>query len=229
MLAAAIQAFKELFTPPFRAVLLKCVGFTIGFLALLIILLEGLFSHFVHWPTWIETTIEWLGGFALLVGSIFLIPPVTSLVAGLYLDDVANQVERLYYPSDPPGRELSTFAAIGVGLKFFLVALVVNLIALFLLLVPGINLIAFYVGNGYLLGREYFEMVAMRHRPHKEARRLRKANLSYLSVAGLIIAGLASVPILNLLTPLFATAFMVHIYKSLARRAGSSRLAPRPA
>ena len=50
MLAAAIQAFKDLFTPPFRAVLLKCVGLTIGLLALLIILLEGLFGHFVDWP-----------------------------------------------------------------------------------------------------------------------------------------------------------------------------------
>ena len=65
-----------------------------------------------------------------------------------------------------------------LALKFFLVVLVVNLVALFLLLVPGVNLIAFYAGNGYLLGREYFEMVAMRHLPPDEARRLRKANLA---------------------------------------------------
>ena len=178
MLAAAIQAFRELFTPPFRAVLLKCVGFTIGLLALLIIVLEGLFSHFVEWPNWIETTIEWMGGLALVVGSIFLIPPVTSLMAGLYLDDIAGQVERVHYPGDPPGKEMPTLAAIGVGLRFFIAVLVVNLVALFLLLVPGVNLIAFYAGNGYLLGREYFEMVAMRHLTPEEARRLRKANLA---------------------------------------------------
>jgi CysZ protein len=63
-------------------------------------------------------------------------------------------------------------------------------------------------------------MVAMRHLPPEEGRNLRKANVAYVSFCGLIIAGLASVPILNLLTPLFATAFMVHIYKSLSRRAG---------
>jgi CysZ protein len=230
MLAAAIQAFRELFTPPFRAVLFKCVGFTIGLLALLVILLEGLFNYFVEWPHWIETTIEWMGGLALVVGSIFLIPPVTSLMAGLYLDDIAGQVERTDYPSDPPGKEMPTLAAIGVGLRFFVAVLVVNLIALLLLLVPGVNLIAFYVGNGYLLGREYFEMVAMRHLPADEARRLRKAYMGYVSLCGLIIAGLASVPILNLLTPLFATAFMVRIYKQLARRAGVARVAaPRPA
>jgi CysZ protein len=225
MLAAAIQAFRELFTPPFRAVLFKCVGLTIGLLVLLIVLIEGLFNYTVAWPDWIETAISWIGGLGLVVGSIFLIPPVTSLMAGLYLDDIAGQVERVHYPADPPGKEMPATAAIGVGLRFFVAVLMVNLIALLLLLVPGVNFIAFYVGNGYLLGREYFEMVAMRHLPGEEARSLRKANMGYVSLCGLIIAGLASVPILNLLTPLFATAFMVHIYKSLARRAGVARVA----
>jgi CysZ protein len=229
MITAAIQAFQQMFTPPFRAVLLKCLGFTVALFFLLIVGVEWVFSHFVSWPDWIEKTIEWLGGLVLVAGSIFLIPPVTSLMAGLYLDDIAGQVERVYYPADPPGHELTTLTALGVGLKFFVVVLVVNIVALFLLLIPGVNLIAFYVGNGYLLGREYFEMVAMRHVSPDEARALRKANMGYVSLCGLIIAGLASVPILNLLTPLFATAFMVHIYKSLARRAGPGRLATRPA
>jgi CysZ protein len=229
MLAAAIQAFRELFTPPFRAVLFKCVGLTIGLLVLLIVLIEGVFNYTVVWPDWIETTLSWVAGLGLVIGSIFLIPPVTSLMAGLYLDDIAGQVERTDYPSDPPGKEMPTVAAIGVGLRFFVAVLVVNFIALLLLLVPGVNLIAFYVGNGYLLGREYFEMVAMRHLPAEEARRLRKAHMGYVSLCGFVIAGLASVPILNLLTPLFATAFMVRIYKQLARRAGVGQLAPRPA
>jgi len=226
MLAAAGQAFQELFTPPFRSVLWKCVGFTIGLLALLIIATEWTFSHFVHWPGWIETTIEWLGGFALVAGSIFLIPPVTSLIAGLYLDDIAAEVERTDFPSDPRGQPLATLPAILLALKFFFVVLAINILALFLLFIPGINVIAFYLGNGYLLGREYFELAAMRHLPVEEAKRLRKANVGYISLCGLIIAGIASVPILNLITPLFATAFMVRIYKQLAARAGL-RLAQR--
>jgi CysZ protein len=227
MLAAAGQAFQELFTPPFRAVLWKCVGFTIGLLIVLIVAVEWTFSHFVQWPGWIETTIEWLGGFALVVGSIFLIPPVTSLIAGLYLDDIAAEAERAAYPSDPPGKELATLPAIFLALKFFLVVLAVNILALFLLLIPGVNLIAFYLGNGYLLGREYFELAAMRHMPSGEAKQLRKANRITVLMCGLIIAVVASVPILNLITPLFATAFMVRIFKGLSRASGL-RLAPRP-
>ena len=225
MLAAAGQAFQEVFTPPFRAVLVKCVGFTIGLLVLLVVAIIWGFGYFVQWPGWIETTIEWFGGLALVVGSIFLIPPVTSLIAGLYLDDIAAQVEGTNFPADPPGRELPTLQAIALALKFFVVVLLVNIVALFLLLVPGVNLIAFYLGNGYLLGREYFELAAMRHLAPAEAKKLRKANRLTVLLCGLVIAGLASVPILNLVTPLFATSFMVHIYKSLAR-GGCLHLAP---
>ncbi|MGH6736478.1 MAG: sulfate transporter family protein [Methyloceanibacter sp.] len=228
MLAAAGQAFEELFTPPFRAVLWKCVGFTIGLLALLIVALQWSFAYFVVWPDWVETAIQWLGGLALVVGSIFLIPPVTSVVAGLYLDDIAALVERKNFPSDLPGRELPTVQAVWLAAKFFFVVLVVNLIALFLLLIPGVNLIAFYVGNGYLLGREYFELAAMRHLSAAEAKRLRKANRVTVLLCGLLIAGLASVPILNLVTPLFATGFMVRMYKRLAAKAGAG-LVPRAA
>jgi CysZ protein len=215
MLAAAGQAFREIFTPDFRTILFKCLGFTLAMLVLLIIAAEWSFAHFVTLPNWAEKTIEWLGGLALVVGSVFLIPPVTSLIAGLYLDDIAAQVERTYYPADPPGHELGTATAVGMSLRFFLVILAVNLLALFLLLIPGVNLIAFYVGNGYLLGREYFEMVAMRHMTPEAARALRKANRVTVLLSGFIIAGLASVPILNLTTPLFATAFMVHMFKTV--------------
>jgi CysZ protein len=225
MLSAAGQAFQELFTPPFRAVLLKCAAFTISLLVLLIVGIEWSFSHFVQWPDWIETTIEWLGGLALVVGSIFLIPPVTSLIAGLYIDHIAAQVERTNFPADPPGHELPVAQSVWLALKFFIVVLLVNIVALFLLLIPGINLIAFYVGNGYLLGREYFELAAMRHLSPADAKSLRKANRLTVLMCGLIIAGLASIPILNLVTPIFATAFMVRIYKGLARR-GGLRLTP---
>ncbi|MGH6864865.1 MAG: sulfate transporter family protein [Methyloceanibacter sp.] len=221
MLAAAGQAFQELFTSPFRAVLLKCVGFTIALLALFIVAIEWTFSHFVTLPSWIETAIQWLGGLALVAGSVFLIPPASSLVAGLYLDDIAETVERTNFSADPPGRELPTAQSVWVAVKFFFVVLGVNLLVLFLLLIPGINLIAFYVGNGYLLGREYFELAAMRHLSQAEAKRLRKANRTTVLMCGLVIALLASVPILNLVTPLFATSFMVRIYKRLE---GHSRI-----
>ncbi len=218
MVTAAIQAFLDLFTPPFRSVALKSLGFTILVLVAMIVILEWVFGHFVSWPSWIEDPLQVLGGFALVIGSMFLIPPVSSMIAGLYLDEIAATVERTYYPLERLGQELSVSESVILSIKFFFVVLAVNILVLLLLLVPGINLIAFYLGNGYLLGREFFEMVAMRYMPAEQARALRKQNNIYVLLCGLIITCLASVPILNLLTPLFATAFMVHIYKRITFR-----------
>jgi CysZ protein len=145
---------------------------------------------------------------------------VTSLIAGLYLDDIAEVVERKNFPNDPPGRELPMAQSVFLAVRFFFVVLAVNLLALFQLLIPGENLIAFYVGNGYLLGREYFELAAMRHVSTKEAKRLRKANKVTVLACGLVIAALASVPILNLVTPLFATGFMVRVFRRIATKSG---------
>ncbi|MEM8574494.1 MAG: sulfate transporter family protein [Pseudomonadota bacterium] len=226
MLSAARQAFAELFSPPFRAVMLKSVGFTLALLVGLIVAVQWSFSYFVAWPDWIETAVQVLGGLALVAASIFLIPPVTSLIAGLYLDNIAGVVEREAFPSDPPGQDLPAARSIGFAIRFFFIVLAVNLLALLLLLVPGVNLVAFYVGNGYLLGREYFELAAMRHVNAAEAKRIRKQHSKTVFLCGLIIAAVASVPILNLVTPLFATGFMVRMWKRIAAKSQASLAGP---
>ena len=91
--------------------------------------------------------------------------------------------------------------------------ILVNLLALLLLLVPVVNAFAFLVGNGYLLGRASFETVARRYSSREESRRARLANRSKVFLGGLVIALIAAVPVLNVITPLFATAFMLHFYK----------------
>ena len=92
----------------------------------------------------------------------------------------------------------------------------VNLVALILLFVPGVNLVAFVGANGYLLGREYFELAAMRFRPADEARAMRQHFRLTVFLGGLIIAGFVAIPLLNLFTPLFATALMVRLHKRLS-------------
>ena len=56
----------------------------------------------------------------------------------------------------------------------------------------------------------------MRFHTVAEAKALRRVNQPTVFVAGLFIAGCVSIPILNLATPLFGTALMVHVYKRLA-------------
>jgi CysZ protein len=105
-----------------------------------------------------------------------------------------------------------------LALKFFGVVILGNMVALMLLLVPGINIAAFFLVNGYLLGREFFEFAAMRFRTEAEAKALRSAYGGTVFLAGLVIAGFLAIPLLNLLTPLFAAAMMVHLHKAITAR-----------
>jgi CysZ protein len=217
MLHAAVTAFAQTFAPDYRRVLLRSVGLAIGLVIVLGIVAQTALAHFVDlsWG-WAETLIDILAALGLIVGGIFLVPPVTSLIAGLFLDDVAAQVERTDFPREPEGRALPVARSIWLSIRFFGVTLLVNVIALLLLLVPGVNLVVFYAANGYLLGREYFQLAAMRYRGEAEAAALRRRHGVTIFLAGLVIALVVSVPVLNLVTPVFATIFMVRLHKLLA-------------
>ncbi|BCP55925.1 cysteine biosynthesis protein [Kaistia sp. 32K] len=215
MLQAAWLALTDIWTPPFRSVLWKSLGLTLVLLILVWFGLQALVVHFADWPSqpWINTSVAIVTGFGLIIGLGFLIAPVSALMAGLFSDDIAAIVETTHYPQDPPGKGLSFVDSLVSTLGFTATVILVNLVCLLLLLIPGVNLVAFFVGNGYLLGREFFETAASRFRPVAEARALRRANAVTVLLAGFVIAAFLAIPILNLLTPLFATAFMTHVHK----------------
>ena len=215
MIAAAFKAFGDLFLPEFRAVLLKALSLTLAlFIGTLIgveVLLEALTQFSWAWADWA------LGigtGLALFVAFFFLMSPVTAAFAGLFLDDIARKVEIRHYPHDRPGVPLPTSKAIVMAIQFFFLILLINLAVLPIVLF-GIGAIALVVANAYLLSREYFEMVAMRHMPPEEARAMRQVNSPQIFVAGLLPALLALVPFVNLIVPLYATSYFVHLFKSV--------------
>lgn len=217
MIADAIDAFVQIFTPPFRATLLKSLGLTIALLIAIWLGLDRLAIYLVPLGTgWLATILSWIVGLGLVVGLVFLIAPVTSLVAGFFLDDMAEIVERAIDPAGVPGKPIPAGAAAIFALRFAGLSILVNLVALALLFAPGVNVVAFLGANGYLLGREYFEFAAMRFRSPAEAREMRRRYALRVFLAGLIIAGFVAIPVLNLCTPLFATAFMTRLHKRLA-------------
>jgi len=225
---SARAAMAHLFSPVFRAVLLKSVGSTILLLIAAWFGLNALFSAFAvpfiggwfaSYPDlggWIGLVSAIAAGIGLALVLALLVGPVTALVAGFFLDDIAGLVERTDFPDDPEGRPLPALRSAVLSLKFVGTVLAGNLIALALLFVPFINVAAFFVVNGYLLGREYFEFAAMRHRPEADAGKMRRDNAGTVFMAGLVIAAFMAVPVLNLLTPLFAGAMMVHLHRRLA-------------
>jgi CysZ protein len=215
---AAATAFQEMFTPPFRRVLVKTLALTILLLVLAFVGLSNLLGLWlVLLPGWLATGLTILSGLGLAIGLAFAIPPVSFLVAGLYFDELAEVVEHDLGPDVPIGVAPPYPAVIWLVVKFVAAAVVVNLVALLLLLVPGVNAIAFFGANAYLLGRGYFEFAALRYHRLAEVRELRRRHTLDIILAGLFIAALAAVPVVNLLTPLFATALMVRVHNGLTR------------
>lgn len=234
MLDAAGKALSQMLTPTLRGVLLKAIG-----LALVIIVIIGIALHrLLSWlaesgAAWAEQTagvaphaaweaLAWLlsilAGLGIVTGALFLMPAVTAFVGTFFVDETAAAVEREYYPAEPPGSPLPFMRGLLEGIKIAAVALLVYVCALPFVLLAGLGVVVLFAANAYLLSREYFELAAMRFRPAHEAKALRKANAGYVFVVGLMIALFVSIPVVNLATPIFAMALMVHVHKRLAGR-----------
>ncbi len=213
MISSAFKALGDLLSRDFRSVLFKAIGMTLALFIAILVGVEVLLSTLTLIPwAWAQTLAAIGAGLGLLVAFFFMMSPVTAIFAGLYLDSIAAKVEERHYPSHPAGTPLSTFRAISTSLQFALVILLVNL-AVLPLVFTGIGVVALVVANAYLLSREYFEMVAMRHMDVEEARAFRRENTPQVFAAGLVPALLSIIPVVNLVVPLFATSFFVHIFK----------------
>lgn len=216
MIDDVIQAFAETFSPSLRRILFKSVALAVLLLLVLGVVLQMLLTGLTSLPQPFDMALAIATGLGIFAGAIYLMGPISSLIAALFVDEVAGEVERTSFPADPIGRPLPIATSLLLSVKFFGLVLLVNFFALLLLLIPGINIAAFFVANGYLLGREYFELAVMRYRPVQEAKALRREHSVRVFLAGLAIAGIVVVPFLNLITPIFATALMVRMHKRLS-------------
>jgi CysZ protein len=219
MFASIGRALSLIFDPALIGVVVKALLLTI---VLFLVLLVGLEYALHLLPTlgvpWVNRVLEILAPIFLLMGFFVLGGPVAALFGSLYLDRIANAVEKRWYATDAraPGTSLGT----GLGAGFRLAGLVLLADLLLLpsdVLAPGFGEIATIVVNGFLLGREYFELAALRHVSLKAADALRRRNSGSVFVAGLILSVLTFVPLVNLFAPLFGAALMVHLYKRMAQ------------
>jgi CysZ protein len=232
MLTAAAKALSQILSPPMRSILWKSIGLALVLITVLAIGMQRLLSWAAtSGGVWAESTLgsdyhtminvlSWMlsivAGLSVVVGAIFLMPAITSLVASVFVDDVADIVEREHYPAEHVGTAQPFGLAITQGIKTALLTIVVYLIALPFVFLAGVGFIAFFIATAWLLGREYFELAAMRFRTPAEAKAMRKQHAATVFTAGLFIAAFVSIPIVNLATPLFGMAFMVHMHKRLS-------------
>ncbi|APE44756.1 hypothetical protein BOO69_16075 [Sulfitobacter alexandrii] len=224
---AFFRAIGQIGDPRFRRVfllgvvlsLVLLIGFTAGFTWLI----ETYTPDEVWLPIlgdvqWIDDLLSWGAAFLLLGLSVFLMIPVASAITSLFLDEVADAVEARHYPDLPPAESASFGEALLDTINFLGVLLVANIFAIVLyVMFPPLAPVIFWAMNGFLLGREYFTMVAIRWVGRVEARALRREHLATIWVAGTLMAVPLSVPLLNLVIPILGAATFTHLYHGLTR------------
>ena len=234
ILRSFTRALGQLGDSRFRRVFLLGVGLS---LALLIGATAG-FAYLVEWVTpedawlpilgevnWLDDLLSWGALVLLLVLSVFLMIPVASAISSMFLDDVADAVEEIHYPDLPPAHRLGLGDSIRDTVNFLGVLVGANLLALVLYLIfAPAALFIFWGLNGFLLGREYFTLAALRRHDRAEAKRLRRRHAGTIWMAGVLMAVPLSVPLINLLVPILGAATFTHLYHSLVSRSDAASL-----
>jgi uncharacterized protein involved in cysteine biosynthesis len=220
MLAALLRAFAVLPTPPLRRIVLRSLVLAMASFVILwvgaALLLDR--AALFDWAA-LNWLVDILGALAVLGLTWLLFPAVVTLVTGFFLDRVAAAVEARDYPGQPPPRRAPLREILATTLRLMGLTILLNLLALpVYVLAPGINVFLFLALNGYLFGREYFEVVALRRLDVMRVRAVRQRFAGRVFAGGVVIAGLFALPLVNLVAPVIATAFMVHIFQELRRR-----------
>ena len=217
MLQSLARAFAQLSDRRLRGVVLTSVAATLLLIAAVTAsvwsVIDGIGLVGIGW---IDGLLASVGAVAVFAGTMMLFPAIANVVSGLFVDRVADAVETTHYPALGPGRGVGVGETLASALRLFAAAVVLNLMVLPLyIFVPGLNLVLFYGLNGWLLGREYMEIVASRRMDAAAFKTFRKTHSWSVFATGVVIAVIASVPILNLAAPVIGTAFAVHRFQDL--------------
>lgn len=216
MILALAKAFGQFSDPAFRRVAWRGMLWSIALMVALTGLGWGALGLVRFFEIgWLDQIVTVFGGFTVVVLVIILFPGAVVVVLSLYLEPICRAVEDRHYPGLPPPRPQSAAEQVWAGARLAGAAIVLNLLVLPLYFVPVVNLLVFFALNGYLLGREYFELVALRRNGAAVTRALRRRHRLKVLLAGVVAAVILSLPLINWFLPVVAAAFMVHLYQAL--------------
>ncbi len=221
MFAALARSFAQLPDPVFRRVMLRSLLWSALVYAVLVVGAWQLIENTSWFQTgWLDILVRLLGGLAAVALATLFFPGIVMGVEGFMLEDVAHAVDRRHYPMRA-ARPQGWGELIASTVRLLVATVALNVLALpVYLFVPGLNLVVFYLLNGYLLGREYFELAALRRMDLPAARLLRRRHIWRVIEAGALITVLLSIPVAGWFFPVVATAFMVHLVEELRSQDG---------
>jgi uncharacterized protein involved in cysteine biosynthesis len=191
-----------------------------GFLVLINSFVPGTIDLIFVGPiTGIDALLGWGSLFLMLGLSVFLMVPVASAFSGLFLEEIADAVEDRHYPGLPPVTPVRLGDSLVASLNFLGLVIAANVLALVLYIFAGPFIpVVFWAVNGWLLGREYFTLVATRRLGREGAKALRAQNSGRIWLAGILMAAPLSVPLVNLVIPVLGVATFTHLFHRMASR-----------
>jgi len=225
ILTSFFSALGQVGDPRFRRVLflgvlltlLLLIGATAGLVWLVNWLTgDSVFLPFIGEITWLNDVFSWGSALLMIILSVFLMIPVASAITSMFLDDVAQAVEDRHYPHLPPVPSISVWDGLRDTINFLGVLLLANIAAIVLyIFLPFASILIFWAVNGFLLGREYFTLAAMRRLGRDGAIALRKEHAATIWMAGTLMAIPLTVPLLNLVIPILGAATFTHLFHAL--------------
>ncbi|MCB1335180.1 MAG: EI24 domain-containing protein [Roseivivax sp.] len=228
ILTAFFKALSQIGDARFRRVLMMGIGLTFALLVAFYAVTLG----FLNWITpddatlpligevkWLDDLVSWSSLLLMVILSIFLMVPVASAITSMFLDEVAQAVEDRHYPALPPVKPVPFFDALRDTVNFLGVLIGANLLALILyaIFAPAAPFI-FWALNGFLLGREYYTLAAMRRVGREAARQRRSRHMPTIWLAGILMAVPLSIPLVNLVIPILGAATFTHLFHMLESR-----------
>lgn len=224
LIVCAARALRSLFAPGMFGTFIFCVLVTIAALFAFV----GFSTAFFAWlagamqGSAIAEFLPWLGSIGSVIIAWLLFPGIMPVIVNFFGERIARLIEKNEYPDAGLPREAKFLTELLHDVRFSVMVILLNIIALPFYLFPLVNIILFYSLNGWLLGREFFVMVARRHIPTEQAEAIRKTHGRSIFLAGVALTILATIPVVNLVAPFWGIAVMVHLYHKLGIKPAQS-------
>jgi len=214
-LVVLTKALRNLLLPGILKVFLMCLLAYMAGWTILAWILSTVINHYIGTTGVQGFWTHLMASFGGMIAAHFFFPLLYPILVSFFDDKMANIIEREDYPQLAPA--VGPFwPTIMNDVSFSAKAVSLNILCLPLyLLFPLVNLAVYYALNGYLLGTQFFRIVAGRRVTAAEGAALQRKAHSSILLTGVAISFFSTVPVLNLAAPLVGIAAMLHLFHAL--------------
>ena len=209
-----MKAFRNLLLPGIMRVFLMCLLVYAAAWGLLAWILSGIINPYLGMTGVEGFWTHLMASFGGMIAAHLFFPLLYPILISFFDNTVADVIEHQDYPQLPPATG-PFWPTILSDVAFSLKAIGLNILCIPFYFIPLVNVAVYYLLNGYLLGTQFFRIVAGRRAtPTEAAVMIKKAYYAILTI-GIAISFFSTIPVLNLVAPFVGIAAMLHLFHTL--------------